>query len=387
MSQERSSATSDTLTPFGEAMDVLRELVGLIKAHMEGEYEFDSFTTQPAEALLRRFAPVTEAEVTPISLPSAAREPSEPLGYAVVMENGEGPFVGCYRMKVVAEQCRDRQPPSHHDVVIPIYATPQGRDAGNDRQSLSSGAGTPSTPSGESPADVAPLVSSSTAPSTNTALADKVAGFAALKANWDSYGAEPFSEATIELAYGVALRLEPDWKAVPCADGPSVFFYRGDEEEVIEVRANPKAVQSATAESEKQAVWDMLLLDGNCSRPTLKGVAKLRQILDDLIATRDRIALAQSLLDRAKERGELSEEERKSVLSSTRETALADALQLVLDDWANANHIGDDAREQAERALNGVAQSATGRSEPCACPDKAQCEEAGECLKEMGVFK
>jgi hypothetical protein len=36
----------------------------------------------------------------------------------------------------------------------------------------------------------------------------------------------------------------------------------------------------------------------------------------------------------------------------TREAALADALQLVLDDWANANMIGDDARADAEQALN-----------------------------------
>ena len=42
-----------------------------------------------------------------------------------------------------------------------------------------------------------------------------------------------------------------------------------------------------------------------------------------------------------------------------RERALSEALQLVLDDWANANHIGDDAREQAERALNSP-RSATG---------------------------
>ena len=36
----------------------------------------------------------------------------------------------------------------------------------------------------------------------------------------------------------------------------------------------------------------------------------------------------------------------------TREDALAEALQLILDDWANANAIGDDAMEQAERALD-----------------------------------
>lgn len=56
-------------------------------------------------------------------LPSA--EPTvEPIGYAVVMENGEGPFVGCYRVKDVAEACRDRQPEAHNDVVVPVYAAP-----------------------------------------------------------------------------------------------------------------------------------------------------------------------------------------------------------------------------------------------------------------------
>ena len=37
---------------------------------------------------------------------------------------------------------------------------------------------------------------------------------------------------------------------------------------------------------------------------------------------------------------------------SARETALADALQLVLDDWANGNTILDDAMTKAEAALN-----------------------------------
>jgi len=37
---------------------------------------------------------------------------------------------------------------------------------------------------------------------------------------------------------------------------------------------------------EKQAVWDMLLLDGNCSDQTLTGAAKLRRLLDDLIEAR-----------------------------------------------------------------------------------------------------
>lgn len=49
----------------------------------------------------------------------------------------------------------------------------------------------------------------------------------------------------------------------------------------------------------------------------------------------------------------------QSSTGTPRETALADALKLVLDDWANANAIGDDAREQAERALD-ASVSATG---------------------------
>lgn len=37
---------------------------------------------------------------------------------------------------------------------------------------------------------------------------------------------------------------------------------------------------------DRDKVWDMLLLDGNCSDPTLRGPAKLRRILDDLIEAR-----------------------------------------------------------------------------------------------------
>lgn len=40
------------------------------------------------------------------------------------------------------------------------------------------------------------------------------------------------------------------------------------------------------AEDEMLAVWNMLLLDGNCSDPTLTGASKLRHILDDLIDLR-----------------------------------------------------------------------------------------------------
>lgn len=49
-----------------------------------------------------------------------------------------------------------------------------------------------------------------------------------------------------------------------------------------------------------------------------------------------------------------------------REQALERALQLVLDDWANANAIGDDAREQAERAINMASEVAP--TVPYRCP-------------------
>jgi hypothetical protein len=41
--------------------------------------------------------------------------------------------------------------------------------------------------------------------------------------------------------------------------------------------------------SEMQRVWDMLLLDGNCSDPTLTGAAKLRRLLDNLIHARKQL--------------------------------------------------------------------------------------------------
>jgi hypothetical protein len=61
------------------------------------------------------------------------------------------------------------------------------------------------------------------------------------------------------------------------------------------------------------------------------------QVHKNCIAARERVAEL--------ERASLSSE-------GTREAALTAALKLVLDDWANANAIGDDAREQAEHALN-----------------------------------
>lgn len=46
------------------------------------------------------------------------------------------------------------------------------------------------------------------------------------------------------------------------------------------------AQPTEVAAPETQAVWDMLLLDGNCSDHTLTGAAKLRRIIDDLIEAR-----------------------------------------------------------------------------------------------------
>jgi hypothetical protein len=60
-----------------------------------------------------------------------------PIGYAVVMENGEGPFVGCYRSKDIAEECRGRQPASHNDVVIPVYASLQSAIRGKTAEEYS----------------------------------------------------------------------------------------------------------------------------------------------------------------------------------------------------------------------------------------------------------
>jgi hypothetical protein len=68
-------------------------------------------------------------------------------------------------------------------------------------------------------------------------LAMKINSFAELKANWDSYGAEPFSPETIQLALQVSSGLHDGWFVVPCGDG-SIQFSRGDEEENISVWAS-----------------------------------------------------------------------------------------------------------------------------------------------------
>lgn len=69
-------------------------------------------------------------------------------------------------------------------------------------------------------------------------LVEKIEALRALKKNWDSYGAEAMPERTIRLALLVAEKLGEEWKVVPCADGPSIEFYRGDEEDTITVRTS-----------------------------------------------------------------------------------------------------------------------------------------------------
>jgi len=72
----------------------------------------------------------------------------------------------------------------------------------------------------------------------SASLQAKIEKFRALKADWNSYGAEAFDPRTIDLALEIARKLGPEWKCVPCADGPSVWLYRGDEEEILEVRTS-----------------------------------------------------------------------------------------------------------------------------------------------------
>lgn len=68
-----------------------------------------------------------------------------------------------------------------------------------------------------------------------TELKRKVAAFATLRDNWDSYGGKAFPQQTIQLAMEIAGKLGDEWKVVPVADG-AIAFYRGDEEEIVEVR-------------------------------------------------------------------------------------------------------------------------------------------------------
>lgn len=57
---------------------------------------------------------------------------------------------------------------------------------------------------------------------------------------------------------------------------------------------------------------------------------------------------------------------RRAALSARgeHERALADALKLVLDDWANANAVGDDARARAEKALDDFRQYVGEKQKP-----------------------
>lgn len=65
----------------------------------------------------------------------------------------------------------------------------------------------------------------------------RIRAYINLKNNWDSYGAHPFNPNTIRMALWLSAMLNDEWKVAPCADGPSVYFYRGDEDEQITVMA------------------------------------------------------------------------------------------------------------------------------------------------------
>jgi hypothetical protein len=78
---------------------------------------------------------------------------------------------------------------------------------------------------------------SATSPSNST-RARHIEGFRDLNANWDSYGAEKLTEQTIQLALRVSAMLGDEWKVIPCADGPSAWFFRGNEDEIIKVWAS-----------------------------------------------------------------------------------------------------------------------------------------------------
>lgn len=70
--------------------------------------------------------------------------------------------------------------------------------------------------------------------------AKRIEGFRQLFDHWDSYDAKRMPEETIQLALRVNAMLSDEWKVIPCAEGPSVWFFRGDEEEIIQVWATEK---------------------------------------------------------------------------------------------------------------------------------------------------
>ena len=72
---------------------------------------------------------------------------------------------------------------------------------------------------------------------TSMSREQTIESFAGLLPDWDSYGAEPFNERTIELALEVSAGLADEWYAVPVAEGPSVMFYRRGEPGSIQVCA------------------------------------------------------------------------------------------------------------------------------------------------------
>jgi len=66
-------------------------------------------------------------------------------------------------------------------------------------------------------------------------LIAQIDALAGLPKDWNSYGAEPFSKATLDLAAKIAVIIGDGWKVCPSGDS-SVELYRGDEDEIIFVK-------------------------------------------------------------------------------------------------------------------------------------------------------
>lgn len=83
-----------------------------------------------------------------------------------------------------------------------------------------------------------PMVQTPQSESERSVLVKKVEAFATLPDNWDSYGSKKFPPRTILLAREIAAKLGPEWSAVPCADGPSVWLTRDNENDILEIRTS-----------------------------------------------------------------------------------------------------------------------------------------------------
>ena len=72
---------------------------------------------------------------------------------------------------------------------------------------------------------------------TSMSREQTIESFAGLLADWDSYGAQPFNDRTLDLALEVSAVLGEEWYAAPAAEGPSVMFYRNGDKDSIQVCA------------------------------------------------------------------------------------------------------------------------------------------------------